>query len=237
MGDEGRDGRTTTASLVLGAWRDGIGTVLAQPVVLIAALPIPLIELIRTTPTSTVGEIQEIALAQFLTAATVWFVLGCRSVSSAPPLGEVVVVGMRRLVALLPFALAHEWMVNTWAAMVIVGPYALMLPMGALAFYLAVRLLLFPQVAVAEGRGLWRAVRRAWSIGRGRFWWLALGVWLPWLVIPTLVLRRAHDVHPGFVKIAGCGLRSFELAVLTVLYMRLASLSRLDPAASHLPRA
>jgi len=128
---------------------------------------------------------------------------------AAPSPSTVASIAARRLPMLVPIALIHDAMTYTPLALLIGGMGAgdvpgarpeprSILAAGMLGFYLLTRLIVFPQVVVAEG-GLWRPLRRAWALTAGRFWLLAAAK-----------------------RIAGSMVHPFELAVLTVLYMRLA---------------
>ena len=221
-----------TVVAVLAAWRDGVTTVLAQPLVLLAAVP----TLVSWwSPTSRVPELLHFTTIQFATAAAICFVYGYRSVGTAPSLSTVGSIAARRLAVLVPFALIREGMTVTPVTMLIgtIGagdvPGASVDPrpvlcFGMIGFYLLIRVLLFPQAVVAEG-GFWRPLRRAWALSAGRFWLLAIAVWLPWFLIRNVAVRFAYGLHPGIEKIAGSAAGLCELAMLTVLYVRLAPTS------------
>ena len=217
-------------SVVLGSWRDGIATVVAQPVILLAGLP-SFVSWSR--PSGAGGGLLNLVVVQFVTAATGLFVYRYRSLGAAPPPGDIAALAARRVGVLVAFALATGQLAYLALGPIIAGfgtgdvpggkpALAPAFLIGLVGFYVTIRLLLFPQAVVAEG-GLWGPLRRAWSLSGGRFWLLAMTVWLPRFLVPGLILWCPYARHPVVANVAGSVARPVELAVLTVLYMRLAA--------------
>ncbi len=127
-----------------------------------------------------------------------------------PSFGAAMSSGIRSLPALLGWGLISVSVFLLFAVTLLIPCLGVFIWAGVLIF-LHIRLLLVPQVVVAEQQGLFSAIGRSWQLTRNRFWRF-FGAWLLFSIVVTMGARVVTSLFNSvIVSITGTS-HGFSLA-------------------------